>query len=155
MADSEKYKLYNRLLAVHGKAYSDKKKDTIQKQVKSFWDELKEKHLKFEGLEDACNRKIEELRSIELKRKGMIFNMWAKSAKNSVGSDTSKEDCTVNSSAIPSPTASIPSTPPTGDGTQSSSADSVVSKKAKYTTPTQDLLREQINQENGPSCEFT
>ena len=45
MADSEKYKLYNRLLAVHGKSYSDKKKDTIQKQVKSFWDELKEKHL--------------------------------------------------------------------------------------------------------------
>ena len=148
MADSEKYKLYNRLLAEHGKAYSDKKKDTIQKQVKSFWDELKEKHLKFEELEDACNRKIEELRRIELKRKGMIFNMWPKSAKNSVGSDTSKEDCTVNSSAIPSPTASIPSTPPTGDGTQSSSADSVVSKKAKYTTPTQDLLREQINQEN-------
>ena len=66
MADSEKYKLYNRLLAVHGKAYSDKKKDTIQKQVKSFWDELKEKHLKFEELEDACNRKIEELRRIEL-----------------------------------------------------------------------------------------
>ena len=77
MADSEKYQLYNRLLAAYGKAYSDKKKDTIQKQVKSFWDELKEKYLTFEELEDACNRKFEELRHIELKRKGMIFNMWA------------------------------------------------------------------------------
>ena len=83
-----------------------------------------------------------------LKDRKLVCNTVANCFDTIYSSDRRWYSKTVNSSAIPSPTASIPSTPPTGDGTQSSSADSVVSKKAKYTTPTQDLLREQINQEN-------
>ena len=93
MADSKKYQLYNGLLMEYGKEsyiydfpvkfyyfrgdvinlrplkrMLIKKKDTIQKEVKTLWDELKLKYPMFEDLKDACHRKIQELGCIELKR---------------------------------------------------------------------------------------
>ena len=58
----DKRELYKTFYAVWRKAFPDKKKDDVLKECNAAWDQLNKNNPTDEGLTEATNKKIEELR---------------------------------------------------------------------------------------------
>ena len=91
------------------------KEDDVQKECNAAWDQLKKNNPTDEGLTEATNKKIEELRRKNMKQKFNFFNVWTKTpAKHK-----RNEDAIAAEENVQSPTnsavAEAPSTSSTGE----------------------------------------
>lgn len=72
---SEKEKLYLKLRAGYYAAFPAKPKQTAQQNVNEVWNSLKKNS---EDISSAVHTKLEEWKSVELKRKATLMSFWSK-----------------------------------------------------------------------------
>ncbi len=146
----DKTALLNLLMVSYGNAHPDKKKATIQKEVHSLWNSLKEEKLEDNDLETRVKSLVKSFNEKAMTFKSKQLSFWSKTPKQSAPKSIPLE-FDKNSSQFEEPTDEVSVIADQHQPTTSSSTSSGAKNPRKPKTAAQDRLNSEIGALN---CEI-